>query len=389
MNFDFVILVDSFKPKINSAAVMIEELAKFLSIDSKVCVITESNNLKYMYSFEQMAPNLFILRLKTLKRSRFNIIRGVIEIVNPYLMLLIFKLFKFSNKVNSKKFIWYSPSIFYSPFIKFFKRKNNAKTYLILRDIFPLWMVDIGLIRKNSFNHILLKYFEKRQYNLADTIGVQIDSNIKIVKDITNSNKNIHVLNNWKLLNKNLNKKIRSSPLNSIYAGNIGIAQGEKNFDNIINLARKKNFKISFYSEDKMYKNLINKFQKFEHISFYETVTNEKLENIYNNYDFGIVLLDKLHKTHNVPGKFISYVSNGLPVFCILNNDNPLIEIINKNHLGIATSDISNSNLEKCWEEFEELIYNNDLSLNCHNYAKQNYDVSSIAKRIKLKFAEL
>ena len=389
MNFDFVILVDSFKPKINSAAVMIEELAKFLSIDSKVCVITESNNLKYMYSFEQMAPNLFILRLKTLKRSRFNIIRGVIEIVNPYLMLLIFKLFKFSNKVNSKKFIWYSPSIFYSPFIKFFKRKNNAKTYLILRDIFPLWMVDIGLIRKNSFNHILLKYFEKRQYNLADTIGVQIDSNIKIVKDITNSNKHIHVLNNWKLLNKNLNKKIRSSPLNSIYAGNIGIAQGEKNFDNIINLARKKNFKISFYSEDKMYKNLINKFQKFEHISFYETVTNEKLENIYNNYDFGIVLLDKLHKTHNVPGKFISYVSNGLPVFCILNNDNPLIEIINKNHLGIATSDISNSNLEKCWEEFEDLIYNNDLSLNCHNYAKQNYDVSSIAKRIKLKFAEL
>jgi len=389
MNFDFVILVDSFKPKINSAAVMIEELAKFLSIDSKVCVITESNKLKYFYSFDQITPNFFVLRLKTLKRSKFNIIRGVVEIINPYLMLFIFKLFKFSNTINSKKFIWYSPSIFYSPFIKFFKRKNNAKTYLILRDIFPLWMVDVGLIKKNSLYHILLKYFEKRQYNLADTIGVQINTNIKIVEDVTNSNSHIHVLNNWKLLNKNLIKKPISTPLKSIYAGNIGIAQGEKNFDHIINLASKKNFKISFYSEDKMYKNLVKKFQKLEHISFYETVTNKKLENIYNDCDFGIVLLDKFHKTHNIPGKFISYVSNGLPVFCILNNYNPLIDIINKNYLGIATSDISDSNLEKCWEEFEHLIYNNDLSLNCHNYAQENYDVSSIAKRIKLKFDEL
>ena len=82
-------------------------------------------------------------------------------------------------------------------------------------------------------------------------------------------------------------------------------------------------------------------------------------------------------------------MSNGLPVFCILNNDNPLIDIINKNYLGIATSDISDANLEKCWKEFEHLIYNNDLSLNCHNYAQENYDVSSIAKRIKLKFDEL
>ena len=138
-----------------------------------------------------------------------------------------------------------------------------------------------------------------------------------------------------------------------------------------------------------MYKNLVKKFQKLEHISFYETVTNKKLENIYNDCDFGIVLLDKFHKTHNIPGKFISYVSNGLPVFCILNNYNPLIDIVNKNYLGIATSDISDSNLEKCWEEFEHLIYNNDLSLNCHNYAQENYDVSSIAKRIKLKFDEL
>ena len=389
MNFDFVILVDSFKPKINSAAVMIEELAKFLSIDSKVCVITESNKLKYFYSFDQITPNFFVLRLKTLKRSRLNIIRGVVEIINPYLMLFNFKLFKFSNIVNSKKFIWYSPSIFYSPFIKFFKRKNNAKTYLILRQIFPLWMVDVGLIKKNSLYHILLKYFEKRQYNLADTIGVQINTNIKIVEDVTNSNSHIHVLNNWKLLNKNLIKKPISTPLKSIYAGNIGIAQGEKNFDHIINLASKKNFKISFYSEDKMYKNLVKKFEKLEHISFYETVTNKKLENIYNDYDFGIVLLDKFHKTHNVPGKFISYVSNGLPVFCILNNDNPLIDIINKNYLGIATSDISDANLEKCWKEFEHLIHNNDLSLNCHNYAQENYDVSSIAKRIKLKFDEL
>ena len=38
MNFDYVILVDSFKPKNNSAAVMIDELALHMSNENKICV---------------------------------------------------------------------------------------------------------------------------------------------------------------------------------------------------------------------------------------------------------------------------------------------------------------------------------------------------------------
>ena len=105
-------------------------------------------NKKSFYRIEKVSENYVVLRLKTLKRLKSNLFRGISELINPFLMIAIFKIFKLNRRIQSDRFIWYSPTIFYSPFINFYKKYNKARTYLILRDIFPLWMVDLGLIKK-------------------------------------------------------------------------------------------------------------------------------------------------------------------------------------------------------------------------------------------------
>ena len=55
--------------------------------------------------------------------------------------------------------VWYSPSIFFGPLIYLLKRHNSCKTYLILRDIFPKWALDMGIIRK-SFPYYFFKLNE-------------------------------------------------------------------------------------------------------------------------------------------------------------------------------------------------------------------------------------
>jgi glycosyltransferase involved in cell wall biosynthesis len=87
-----------------------------------------------------------------------------------------------------------------------------------------------------------------------------------------------------------------------------------------------------------------------------------------------------------VPGKFISYISNGLPVFCILNKGNPLIEIINNNMLGVALASDDIAAIRNNLVNFIKLIQKYNLSKNCLEYAHKHYDISSIAKQIRESF---
>ena len=77
--------------------------------------------------------------------------------------------------------VWYSPSIFFGILILLLKLRYKFHAYLILRDIFPEWANDLGLIKK-SLPYYFFKFIASLQYFAANTIGVQSKSNIKYVK---------------------------------------------------------------------------------------------------------------------------------------------------------------------------------------------------------------
>ena len=60
---------------------------------------------------------------------------------------------------------------------------------------------------------------------------------------------------------------------------------------------------------------------------------------------FGLISLNSLHKTHNIPGKFMSYMQAGLPTLSILNMGNDLIDIINNNNVGLAITSTEDNSL--------------------------------------------
>ena len=103
-----------------------------------------------------------------------------------------------------------------------------------------------------------------------------------------------------------------------------------------------------------------------------------------NEYDLGSVNLDKKHTTHNVPGKSLNYLANGLPSIASLNPGNDFSEIININKIGYATSR----------ELFEDKhihieikkIFNNytTYSNNAKNFMKLNHNVKDVFDKIKI-----
>ena len=59
----------------------------------------------------------------------------------------------------------------------------------------------------------------------------------------------------------------------------------------------------------------------------------------------GLVVLDRRHTSHNLPGKVLSYLQAGLPVFGAVNPENDLIDFVNGHGVGFATSDDNIENL--------------------------------------------
>ena len=86
---------------------------------------------------------------------------------------MIFRLINISHFLkNNDLLVWWSPSIFFTPLVIYLKIINRCRTYLILRDIFPQWAIDLGII-KNNFIAFIFKFFYYFQFLASDIVGIQ------------------------------------------------------------------------------------------------------------------------------------------------------------------------------------------------------------------------
>ena len=81
--------------------------------------------------------------------------------------------------------IMYStPPITFCNVIEYIKKRDGAKSYLLLKDIFPQNAVDIGMMHKNGIKGLLYRFFrnkEKKLYKISDYIGCMSEANIEYV----------------------------------------------------------------------------------------------------------------------------------------------------------------------------------------------------------------
>ncbi|WP_438978911.1 glycosyltransferase family 4 protein [Polynucleobacter sp.] len=334
-----------------------------------------------------------VLRLKTLEHKNIGVIRRAIaEIFMPFFMIRNFRKSAFKT-TQWDALVWYSPTIFLGPFIYYLKRRNACPSYLILRDIFPAWALDLGLIRK-GFAYYLFRIFERFQYSIADCIGVQAIGNLDYFKSWPSlTQKRIEVLQNW-LTPRPIsycNIDISTLPIANrkifIYAGNMGIAQGmgdllilaEALLDRIdigfLFIGRGSDMEL--LKLDASNRGLVN-------IVFLEEINAEQIPGLYAQCHVGLIALDPRHKTHNIPGKFLSYLQSGLPVMAIVNHGNDLLLMIEKYQIGRVTTDRSQKNLKLIAESIIEEISLHDGKTNtrCKNLAATLFSTQAAVEQI-------
>jgi glycosyltransferase involved in cell wall biosynthesis len=357
-----------------SGAILIKDLADAINATNNFSsiVIAPDISSSKIYKLELNGVETILFPSGKIKNTNF-----ALRAYNEW--LLSFRIKKCYKHIKSEEIygiIYYSPSIFFGSAVKYFKKKFNCSSYLILRDLFPQWTVDLGVIKKNSFAHLFFKYFEKINYLHANKIGVMSESNLKIFSTRSDFKK-FEVLPSWQKPVKIDNKK---DSLNDyclehlrdkfvfFYGGNIGLAQGIETLLNLSkSLLHKKNIHFVFIGQGDAI-NLL-KEKSLTNVTFLDSIKPEAYYELAFNFDVGLVSLHPNHTAHNYPGKIWGYMSLFKPIIGIVNNGNDVKKMINDNRAGLVC--YHNEGIDKltlhCIKLSNDLALVKEQGVNSHN----------------------
>lgn len=341
-----VLIADTFPPLRTSGAVQLRDLAReFAQQGHELTVLLPSDETLNGWELEDR-DGVRVLRLSAPKTKDVGYVRRTIgEWLMPYWMAHNLK----KSPLAGSKWdgvIWYSPSIFHGPLVKRLKRKSGCKSYLIIRDIFPEWALDLGLMRKGPA-YYFFKHIACGQYDAADVIGVQSEGNLAYFRRWTEGGmrRQIEILQNW--LSPPATAKcsidIQSTSLAGrkvlVYAGNMGVAQG---LDTIVALADRMSYRrdVGFLfvgrGSEAARLEQWSRDLALDNILFRPEIDPDEISSLYEQCTIGIVALDPRHKSHNIPGKFLTYMQNGLPALAVVNAGNDLASLIRQEGVGRA-----------------------------------------------------
>ncbi len=241
--------------------------------------------------------------------------------------------------------VWYSPTIFLGPLAWRLKRRSGCRAYLILRDIFPEWAVDLGLMKK-GLPYAFFKLIAGLQYAAADTIGVQTPSNVGYVRRWHDPpRRRVEVLQNWLAQAPQAGSSIQIAQTSLagrriyVYIGNMGVAQGMDIFiDLATRLQARRDLGFLFVGRGSEVARLAEQVSQrsLSNTLFFAEVDSREMPGLLAQCHVGLLALDPRHKTHNIPGKFLTYLLAGLPVLARVNAGTDLAELIEHEQVGHA-----------------------------------------------------
>jgi len=329
-----------------------------------------------------------ILRVKVGNITKTNIIeKGISTITLQTFFLQAIK--KYMNPALFDLIIYSTPPITLERVIKYIKKKSNAKTYLLLKDIFPQNAVDLQIIHKSSPIYWYFRRKEKELYQLSDYIGCMSQANVeylinnnpylssKKIEVCPNSIEPIHIVKD-----ENKKEEIRKKyniPLNKsifIYGGNLGKPQG---IDFLIECLVYNEYNENAYfliiGSGTEYKKLQEYFNnnKPRNAKLFNQLPKKEYDEIVSACDVGLIFLDRRFTIPNFPSRLLSYMQSYMPIIAATDQNTDVGKIIEEAEFGhwCLSGDVK-SFFEKV-KELCNAVTREIKGMNARRYLENNY----------------
>lgn len=287
-----------------------------------------------------------ILKLKIGNTQKTNIIeKGISTIsIEPQFIAGIKK--HFSN-VKFDLVIYSTPPITFCNAIKFVKRRDGAKTYLLLKDIFPQNSVDIGILSKTGWKGLIYRFFrnkEKKLYRISDYIGCMSQANVDyVIKHNPEIDSSIVEVcpNTIEVVDMSVDEKIRRDirikydiPLDKkvfVYGGNLGKPQG---IDFMIEClkSQEKNNAVYFLivGDGTEYGKIETYVKQYKptNVKLMKLLSKEDYDRLVGACDIGMIFLDHRFTIPNFPSRLLAYMQAKIPVLAVTDPNTDIGKVI-------------------------------------------------------------
>jgi len=241
----------------------------------------------------------------------------------------------------------YSPTIFFGGLLHRLKGHWRCPVFLILRDIFPQWTVDAGVLRESSPILWFFRKKERLQYQACDVIAVQSPANLRYFRDAGLDRRyELDVLFNWAVPDEpdvprtRLRRELGlEGKVVLFFGGNLGVQQ---DMDNLVRLARnlrdEDDIRILLVGEGSEVPRVRKQIETggLDNLILQPAVDQMTYLGIVREFDVGLITLDRRLRHQNFPGKLFSYFAASKPVLASINPGNDLADILRQHDAGLV-----------------------------------------------------
>ena len=345
-----------------------------------------------------------ILNLQIGNTQKTNVIR---KGISTLLIEPIFKnaIKKYFSDVVFDLVIYSTPPITFVSAIKYIKKRDNAKSYLLLKDIFPQNAVDIGLLTTTGVKGILYRYFRKKEkvlYKVSDVIGCMSKKNLEYI--VTNNSdisahkieinpNSIEIIDNS--VDENERIKIRSKhgiPVDKrvfIYGGNLGKPQGIPFLIQCLDRCANMNDAFFLIIGDGTEYQLLSEYmdeKAANNMKLIKRLRKEDYDSMVGACDVGMIFLDYRFTIPNYPSRLLSYMAAKIPVLAATDDSSDIGETIENGEFGWSCKSNDTSQFYQLVKKIVQLS-GEDLNLmgsKGHEYLTKNFNVKDSYKQIIL-----
>lgn len=345
---------------------------------------------------EENHAHLLHVRTGNVTKSKNLIEKGIAQLSLEHIYVNAIK--KYFSNIKFDLVLYSTPPITFYKAIRFIKNRDGAKSYLLLKDIFPQNAVDLGMMTVSGPKSIIYKYFrrkEKKLYAISDRIGCMSPANVKYVLDHNpevDPSKVEVCPNAIEVMDSSVDEETRIAirkkygiPLDKtvfVYGGNLGKPQG---IPFIINC-------LKAINNDKAYFLIVGDGTEYDKLESYvresqpsnvklmRRLPKEDYDKMVAACDVGLLFLDYGFTIPNFPSRLLSYLQADIPVLSCTDANTDIGQIIKQG--GIGWSCFSNSTLSFS-RIIDQIVDSNDTLVSPFSFLWEHYSIDSVYSIIK------
>ena len=389
MNVLFLTLLDF--STIEESNIYTDLMREFVKDNHNVCIISPTENRKQEPTRLIDKGDYKILKLQIGNTQKTNLIEKCISILTLES--------KFKQGINEyfsdTKFdlvLYSTPPITLQKAVEYVKLRDNAKAYLLLKDIFPQNAIDLRILEKTGLKGLLYRYFrnkEKKLYEQSDYIGCMSEANVgfllehnpdissDIVEVCPNSIEPLTIDKHEALTIDIKNKYgIPVYTTTFIYGGNLGRPQG---IDFLIECleANKENEQVYFVIAGSGTEfNKLNTYfdnEKPINAQLFNQLPKSDYEILANSCDIGLIFLDNRFTIPNFPSRLLSYMQASMPILAATDVNTDIGEVIENGNFGYWCESVDVIEFNKKVQQLCDPKLRKQMGLNARQYLENHY----------------